>query len=309
MKIAFVMDAIESININTDSTFVLMLLAQQRGHEIYYCEIADLFMDEEPGALMKKVWVERSETCWKLLDKKKMKLKEFNVIFMRKDPPVDQNYIYATYILELASQDTFIINNPSSLRSYNEKLCVFHFSNLTPLSIVSADKTQIRDFQRRVGGKIVVKPIYGHGGKSIFIVDEDDLNQNSLIEMLTEEGGIAVVAQKYLPESRNGDKRIILFNGEPLGAVLRVPQNKDLRANLHVGGQARKTDLTKRDLEICNTLRPWLAKNGLYFTGIDVIGDFLIEINITSPTGIQEINRLNDVQLETTIMSFVELKS
>jgi glutathione synthase len=232
----------------------------------------------------------------------------FDVVWMRKDPPFNQDYIYATYILSLIDQSkTKVINDPRGIRESNEKLYTLYFPEWIPGSIVTKDIEQLNKFLAEEGGEIVVKPLDGHGGEGVFYVREGDRNSNVILETITNFGKQYVLAQRFIKEVSEGDKRIILLNGEPLGAVLRVPKpGGEFRCNFHSGGSPAKSDLTERDIKICKALSRRLKKDGLYFVGIDVIGGYITEINTTSPTGIQEINRLNGVKLEADVIDFVE---
>ena len=307
MKLLFVIDPIERLNTNTDSSFALMLESQKRKHDIFYCELRDLFIEKEkPFAQSKQISVQRSQNYWKLIKENKNELKNFDCIFMRKDPPVDQNYLSATYILELASSQTLIVNNPASLRNFNEKLSVFYFPELIPPTLVSAKIEDIFKFQNDVGGNIVIKPVYGHGGDGVYFLSQKDPNKGSLLQAPTRNETVSIITQKALPEGVLGDKRIILFNGEPIGAIMRVPKKGDFRANLHVGGSCKKTELTKNDNLMCKKAGDFLKKNGVLFAGIDVIGNYLIEINITSPTCLQELDRLNKMNSAAILIDIIE---
>jgi len=307
MKFLFIIDPIESLNTSTDSSFALMLESQKRKHDIFYCELRDLFIEKEkPCAQSKQISVQHSQNYWKLIRENKNELKNFDCIFMRKDPPVDQNYLSATYILERVSQKTLIVNNPASLRNFNEKLSVFYFPDLIPPTLVSAKIEDIFKFQNDVGGNIVIKPVYGHGGDGVYFLSQKDPNKRSLLQALTRNETVSIITQKALPEGVLGDKRIILFNGDPIGAIMRVPKKGDFRANLHVGGSCKKIALTKNDKLICKKVGGFLKKNGVLFAGIDVIGNYLIEINITSPTCLQELDRLNKMNSASILIDIIE---
>ena len=307
MKFAFVMDPIERINPEKDTTFVLMLEAQERGHENFYLELKDLFVrDGIPFGHMAQVQVRRGKKYYTLGRRQTAPVTIMDGIFMRKDPPLSLDYIFATYILSLASQNSFIINDPKGLREANEKMYILNFPEAIPPTIVSKDIARIKGFLEEVGGEIVIKPLFGCGGYSVFYTHKEDKNLNSLLELMTREGTEYIMAQKFLPEYRRGDKRIIMLDGEPIGATLRVPRPDELRGNIHVGGVCHKTTLTKRDRYLCSIVGPRLKKDGLYFVGLDVIGDYITEINVTSPTGVQEIDRLNKTNLEAKVIDFVE---
>jgi glutathione synthase len=236
-------------------------------------------------------------------------LEDLDVILMRKDPPFDMKFFFCTHILSLVDgQKCFVMNDPKGLREANEKLYALRFPEQIPQTIVTGDMRRLKEFMAELGGEMIIKPLDGAGGSGVFYLNEQDRNTNSILEAATENGQKMIMGQRYLPEIRQGDKRIIVLNGEPLGAVLRVPLESETRGNIHVGGQCVKADLTPRDLEICAALSPLLIADGLYFVGLDVIGGFLTEVNVTSPTGIQEINALNGVRLEAPVIDFIEQK-
>jgi len=231
----------------------------------------------------------------------------FDAIFMRKDPPFDIPYLHATQLLDLAQQEgAFVLNNPAGLRAANEKLYALNFPAVIPPTLVSQNPNRIKDFLEELGGEMIIKPIDGHGGSGVFYVHRQDRNLNSLLETATREGREQIIAQRYLPEVRQGDKRLIVLNGTPLGCTLRVPRADEHRGNIHVGGTCVKAEVTPRDREICRELAPRLRQDGLYFVGLDIIGDYLTEVNVTSPTGVQEIDALNNVRLEAQVIDFVE---
>ncbi len=309
LKMAFIMDPVESINTEKDTTFVLMLEAQARGHEVWYLELKDMFVKEAQAYTnATPISLERSEEFYKLGETQTMKLDSFDVVWMRKDPPVNNDFLYATYMLSLLDETkTKVLNNPTGIRESNEKLYSLFFPEIIPQSIVTKNISQLEDFLSESGGEMVVKPLDGHGGEGIFYVRKGDRNANVILEAITKFGTEYIVAQKFIEEVSEGDKRIIILNGEPLGAVLRVPKpGGEFRSNFHSGGSPAKSELTDRDLEICRQIGPRLREDGLYFVGIDVIGGYVTEINTTSPTGIQEINKLDGVKLETQVIEFAE---
>ena len=309
LKMAFVMDPVETINTEKDTTFVIMLEAQARGHEIWYLELKDLFVKEDKAFCnATQITLERSESFYKLGETKTIPLESFDAVWMRKDPPVNNDFLYATYILSLIDESkTKVLNNPTGIRESNEKLYSLFFPEIIPQSIVTKNISQLQEFLVEAGGEMVVKPLDGHGGEGIFYVREGDRNANVILEAITKFGTEYVIGQKFIEKVSEGDKRIIVLNGDPLGAVLRVPKpGGEFRSNFHSGGSPAQSDLTERDLEICETIAPRLRKDGLYFVGIDVIGGYVTEINTTSPTGIQEINVLNSVKLETQVIEFAE---
>ena len=308
LKIGVVMDPVDKIDIDKDTTFVLMLEAQRRGHEIHFMELDDLFVrGGTPDGRYRRLELARAIPHYQLGEYRTGALEEFDTIWMRKDPPFDLKFFFATHLLSLVDQGKcFVMNDPKGLREANEKLYALRFPEQIPQTLVTSDMARLRAFMTDLGGEMIIKPLDGCGGSGVFYLNEQDRNTNSILELATDSGRRMVMGQRYLPEIRQGDKRIIVLNGEPLGAVLRVPLESETRGNIHVGGQCMKTDVTERDREICAALSPLLRADGLYFVGLDVIGNFLTEVNVTSPTGIQEINALNHVCLESNIVDFVE---
>lgn len=303
------MDPVGTINTEKDTTFVLMLEAQARGHEVWYLELKDMFVKEAQAfGNATQISLERSEDFYKLGDTQTLPLESFDAVWMRKDPPVNNDFLYATYILSLIDENkTKVLNNPTGIRESNEKLYSLFFPEIIPQSIVTKNIGQLEEFLSEAGGQIVVKPLDGHGGEGIFYVREGDRNANVILESITKFGTEYVIGQKFIEKVSEGDKRIIILNGEPLGAVLRVPKpGGEFRSNFHSGGSPAKSELTQRDLEICEAIGPRLRKDGLYLVGLDVIGGYVTEINTTSPTGVQEINNLDGVKLETQIIEFTE---
>ena len=307
MKFLFIMDPRESINRETDSTLLMMREAVQRGHNIYYCLVEDMFIEKAtPFTVMRKVEFADCEDIFCLGENEEVSLKDLDAIFMRKDPPCDMDYVYATYILELASEETFILNDPGGVRGANEKLYAMNFPEAIPETIVSKDSGRLKDFLQEVGGEMIIKPLGKCGGEGIFYIHDKDKNINALLETSTQFGKEFIMGQRYIPEIKDGDKRIILLDGEAIGAVSRVPQDDEHRGNIHIGGTGWKCEITKRDRELCNMIAPKLRADGLHFVGLDVIGDWVTEINVTSPTCLVEINSLNNVKLEVKLIDFVE---
>jgi len=308
MTFAFVMDPIEGIDIRTDTTFLLMLEAQRRGHRVLYLEPSDLCIeagrlaaDVHPATLQR-----RAGAHFKLGPRRRLVLDDaVDVVFQRKDPPVDAAYVTTTQLLTLCQQ-ALVLNRPSGILAANEKLYALHFPELMPQTVVTKQIDELRAFMEKLGGEMIVKPLAGKGGEGIFHLQTGDRNLSAILEQATRFGSEWVMAQEYLPEIREGDKRIILVNGEPIGAVLRVPQPGETRANLHVGGRAKRTKLDASDLRIVETIAPKLREDGLFFVGIDVIGGQLTEVNVTSPTGIQEINALEGGTREARVIEAVE---
>jgi glutathione synthase len=302
------MDPIDSVSINEDTTFVLMLEAQRRGHQLLYIDPADLGVSEgrttaiaTPVTLRRELGnhVDKGAPRSVILDE------SVDVAFQRVDPPVDEAYITATQLLGICRR-TLVLNRPESILALNEKLFALHFRELMPQTMVSRDARQLREFMGKLGNEMIVKPLDGKGGEGIFHLTSEDRNIASILEQSTRFGTRPAMAQEYLPAIREGDKRIILLEGEPLGAVLRVPAAKEVRANLHVGGRAAKADVTAGDRRIIDRIAPSLREAGLFFVGIDVIGDKLTEINVTSPTGVQEIDALDGACLEAQVIERVE---
>lgn len=311
LKIGVVMDPIEKINTEKDTTFVLMLEAQKRGHELYYMELDDLSIrGSAPEGHFRRVTVSRSARHCQFGTSGNKPLSWFDVILMRKDPPFDLKYYFATQFLSLADEKKcLVVNDPRGLREANEKLYALSFPELIPPTLVSGNIETLKHFMEEQGGEMVIKPLDGCGGSGVFYLNRKDKNTNAILETATANGQKAIMAQRYLAEVRKGDKRIIVLDGEPLGTLLRIPREDETRSNIHVGGQVVKTDLTARDREICRAMAPSLKRLGLYLVGLDVIGDYLTEVNVTSPTGVQEINAMNKVQLESRIIDFIEKKA
>ena len=309
MKIAFQMDPIESVDINADSTFRLAEEAQNRGHDLYVYTPNDLtFNRRKITAKVRSISLKRiigdhvSFGAIELLD-----LTEFDVIWLRQDPPFDMGYITNTHLLDLVAKETLIVNNPFWVRNLPEKLLVLEFPDLIPDTVISRDLEEIKEFKREFKD-IIIKPLYGNGGAGIFRLKEDDKNLTSLHELFSNMSSEPLIAQAFLPDVKNGDKRIILVDGSPVGAINRVPKAGEIRSNMHVGGKAEPAKLSQRDKEICSAIGPTLKSKGQVFVGIDVIGDYLTEINVTSPTGIQELERFDKKNIAEMIWHAVEEK-
>ena len=310
LAVAIQMDPIDTINIDADSTFALALEAQRRGHALYhYLPQALTLRDGRLYASGRPLEVfRRHGNHHRFGAFEELNLAGFDIVLMRQDPPFDMAYITATHLLELLPEDgPLVVNDPASVRNAPEKLFVLRFKELMPPTLLTLDRAAIDAF-RQEHGEIVLKPLFGNGGAGVFHLRPGDDNLGSLLEMYASVYREPVMVQRYLPEVRQGDKRIILVEGEPVGAVNRVPPEGEARANLHVGGRAQKTGLTVREREICAAIGPSLREQGLVFVGIDVIGDYMTEINVTSPTGIQEIARLDGVDLATNIWDAIEAR-
>jgi glutathione synthase len=309
LEVAVQMDPIASINIDADSTFAMMLEAQARGHTLWHYHVRDLALHGgRVVAHAQPITVQRVKGGhFTLGAARELDLGEVDVVLMRQDPPFDMAYITATHILEHIHPKTLVVNDPASVRNAPEKLFVTHFPELMPETLVTADVRQIRKFRAR-HGDIIIKPLFGNGGAGVFHLRPDDPNMNALVEMFTERSREPLVIQRYVPAVREGDKRIILVDGVAMGAINRVPAAGEARSNMHVGGRPEPTILTGREREICAAIGPELQRRGLIFVGIDVIGGFLTEINVTSPTGLQEIARFDGIHLEKAIWDAIEAK-
>lgn len=309
LRFLFVMDPIEGVDIDADSTFVLMLEAQRRGHEVLYAQLRDLSqLGAEPSVRAQPAELKRQRGDHVRLGAPvELPLSAMSAIFMRKDPPFDSDYLLATQILERAAPEVVMVNAPQALRDYNEKLAALYWPELMPPTLITADRARARAFIREQG-RAVIKPLTGAGGLGVLKLSVDDPNLNSALDLLTAEGRHAIEVQGFIEAVQDGDKRVILLEGEPIGAVNRVAQGGDIRSNLHVGGVAKPAEITARDKEIAAALAPELRRRGLIFVGIDVIGGFLTEVNVTSPTGLQEIDRFDGVSLEGQILDRVQEK-
>ncbi|GEO80859.1 glutathione synthase [Pararhodospirillum oryzae] len=310
LRVAIQMDPIETINITADSTFVLALEAQARGHALYHylpqaLALEDGVLSARAHPLQVRREAGRHATLGPAvtLDLER----DVDVILMRQDPPFDMAYITATHLLERVHPRTLVVNDPASVRNAPEKLFATDFPALAPPTLITIDRAAIAAF-RETHHDIIVKPLYGNGGAGVFHIAPGDENLNALLDLFAERSREPVMVQRYLPAVRAGDKRIILIDGEPAGAVNRVPAAGEARSNMHVGGRPEKCALTARDREICAALGPVLRERGLIFVGIDVIGDYLTEINVTSPTGLQEINRFDDTCLEARVWDAIEAR-
>lgn len=310
MKLLFVVDPLDRLSLAGDTSYALMLEAAARGWPVWTCQIEHLgLVDNDAVADAVPTTVRDAETpadAFATGERAFLRLAEFDAVLMRKDPPVDVNFLHTTWILDHARGKTLLVNDPRGLRELNEHLAVLEFPHLTPPSIVTRSADKLREFQARHGGAMVVKPVDGYGGLGIFVVRDGDPNASSIIETSTGAGTRWTLAQKYLPEAVDGDKRIILADGEPVGAVLRVPASAEARGNLHVGGRAVKATIDARDREIIAEVTPWLRAHGQILVGLDVIGGMLTEINITSPTGVRHASRLDGTNVAGRVLDCFE---
>lgn len=310
MRHLFVVDPLEKLLPNADTSIAFMRQAQARGHRVHTCRVEALTL--RPGS-RPTVLAAPTRTLdgprWYAADTvEALELDAFDVVWMRKDPPIDLEYLYATHILTFAQPTTLVVNAAHALREANEKLFALRFPELSPPTLISRSLVELAAFRGEHGGEMVVKPLGGAGGESVFHIKKDDPNCSTILEVMTGHGRRYVLAQRYLEAIRLGDKRIILIEGEPVGAVNRVPKHGEARANFHAGGKAAATKLTAREREICAALAPTLRAMGIVFAGIDVIGDYLTEVNVTSPTGIREIAALDGVHLEEKVLDAVEAR-
>jgi len=309
LKVAIQMDPIGAIDIDGDSSFRIAEEAQMRGHQLFYYTPDKLSYRE--GRVMARGWPltvrRKMGDHFTLGDEQDIDLSEWDVVWLRQDPPFDMGYITTTHLLDMIHPETLVVNNPFWVRNYPEKLLVLEFPNLTPSTMIARDLETIKEFKAK-HGDIILKPLYGNGGAGVFRLDKNDRNLTSLHELFTGINREPLIAQKFLPAVSNGDKRIILVDGEAVGAINRVPAPGETRSNMHVGGRPEKAELTKRDIEICSIIGPLLRKKGQVFVGIDVIGGYLTEINLTSPTGIQELERFDSINIAEKIWQVIEAK-
>lgn len=299
MNVAFQMDDLSKINFSTDSTISIIIESQLRGNKNYIYLPEDLYIkNNEAYALSSKVSFNvKNPKNYKVCKKRIVKLSNMKIVFVRQDPPFDMSYITSLHILELLdSKKTRVVNEPGGIRNSPEKILIFNFPKLIPPTIVTRSKYQVTEFLKKYK-KAVIKPLYGNGGDGVFLISEKDLNLNQIIEKFISGNKEPFMVQKYLPEIMKGDKRIILINGKPVGVVARVPKKNDIRSNIHIGGSAKKASISKSDRAICNAIGPELKKRKLFFVGIDVIGKYLTEINVTSPTCLREIRQLSNVNI------------
>jgi len=309
LRVAFQMDPIEAVDIDGDSSFRIALEAQLRGHEVFvYTPDRLSFREGRVMAQAQAATLQRTHgdhvTLGPVVD---LDLATLDVVWLRQDPPFDMSYITTTHLLDMIHPETLVVNDPFWVRNYPEKLLVLRFPDLTPPTMIARDLATIRAFKAE-HGDVILKPLYGNGGAGVFRLDPNDRNLASLHELFSGINREPLIVQKYLPAVSKGDKRIILVNGDPVGAINRVPAAGETRSNMHVGGRAEKVELTERDREICAAIGPLLREKGQIFVGIDVIGDWLTEINLTSPTGLQELERFDGTNSAALIWEAIEAK-
>ncbi|WP_377474201.1 MAG: glutathione synthase [Microcoleus anatoxicus] len=316
MKFAFIIDPLDRLIPGHDSSVALMEAAQTLGHEVWVTQANELSViggktwgmlspvTLTPVKLVDGRWV-AAEVWYEVEAPTLQPLEAMDAVFMRTDPPVNVPYLYATYLLDyIDPAKTLVVNSPQGLRDANEKMYALQFEGAIPETIVSQSKQVIRQFVEKKGAA-VLKPLGGKAGEGILFLEKGDRNLNSLVEISTHQGSVPVMVQTYLPEAKEGDKRIILLNGKPIGAINRIPTGNEFRGNMAVGGRVAKTEISDRELQICSQLAPVLQRDGLYFVGIDIIGGYLTEVNVTSPTGIREIDLFNGVSLGKEVIEWV----
>ncbi len=307
LHVAIQMDPIDKMDIIGDTSFALGLEAQERGHHLWYYTPDRLsYKEGQISACGQALTLfDNPKRFFKTGVLEQRQLRDMDVVLMRQDPPFDMAYITSTHLLEMLPARTFVVNNPAEVRNAPEKLLVTRFADLMPPTVISRDLNLIRAFRTK-HEDIIIKPLFGNGGAGVFRLQPDDQNLNALLEMFFSQNREPIMVQAYLPEVRKGDKRIILIDGRPVGAINRIPPDGEARSNLHVGGAAHHVELTERDRYICEQIGPELKQRGLLFVGIDVIGDYLTEINVTSPTGIREIHRFTGINCASRLWEVVE---
>jgi len=307
MNYVFLMDPLETVKVDKDTTFTLMLEAKSRGNHIFFLPEGGILFKENQLVFNLNEVTPQKDPDNPFVDHKPQTLsqEDVDVLFIRNDPPFDQQYLMNTWLLDLASDVIPMINHPNGIRTVNEKIWMTRFSSSIPRTLISRNKSDILEFIVKEKN-VVCKPTDGYGGQSIFQVRQKDLNRNVIVETLTHNFTREIIVQAFVEDSRKGDKRILLLNGKPLGAVLRIHSDEDHRNNFFSGGRATLSQITNRDHEIIDLIKPELKQLGLHFVGIDLLGDYLTEINVTSPTCLQEINRLNNVKLEEEVIDFTE---
>lgn len=318
MRVLFLMDPMQTVATQKDTTFAFMLAAAARGHQCFHAQPLDLDVNQgvlEVRAAEVEVWRRQTEEGsqdegWRLGERAIGKVAGFDAVMIRKDPPFDATYAYMTQLLETVRDETCIVNDPRGLRDANEKLYTLHFTRWMPRTLVTASPKRVRQFVEEIGGRAVMKPLDGMAGAGVFLLNADDRNFNAIVEAtIGEHGERFGMVQEFLPAARVGDKRILLIDGEPLGAILRVPAANEARANLHVGGTAEAVVITDDEREMIADLAPRLRADGLHFVGLDVIGGKLTEVNVTSPTGIQQMMRFDGQDYAGRVMAWVEKRA
>jgi len=311
VRFVVIMDPPATVIVDQDTTFALMLEAQNRGHRVDHCLQRDLYLDEG------RLWARVRRARMQSIRERPIELGEFepvclhdvDAVLVRTDPPFDSDYLWCTLMLDRVKADTLVVNDPHGLRQANEKLYACYFPEFMPRTLVTSDKAMIKGFVERVGGRAVIKPLGGAGGEGVMVLARGDLNLNAIIEATTHHGKRVAMIQEFLPAVKEGDKRILVLEGDPLGAILRVPQQDDVRSNIHVGGSVVQAEITAAERRMIDSLAPRLLQDGLHFVGIDVIGGKLTEVNVTSPTGIQQMSRLDGINYSERVIAWIEDRS
>jgi glutathione synthase len=310
VRFLFVMDPYAGMIPDKDTSFAFMRASLARGHEVLHCRPEQLYSENgQVGALACSLVVSDRAPHVTSSPAQRERLAELDAVFIRKDPPFDAAYLHMTQELDLVKDQTLVLNDPSAVRDANEKLYALRFARFMPPTLVSSDERQLIEFVSRVGGRAVIKPLDGAGGSGVAVLGESDVNLRPLIGLLTAEGRRVAMVQEFQPEVVKGDKRVLLLDGQVLGVIRRVPQNGDIRANIHVGGRVEATDLSEAERELCSVVGGHLRAVGLWFVGLDLIDGKLIEINVTSPTGIQELGRLTSTTPEDRVIEWVEARA
>jgi glutathione synthase len=310
MRFVYVMDPMAGLLPDKDTTFAFQRASQMRGHVSLHCLARDLFVHlGDLFARVRPVTVSAEAPHYSLGEGFDVRIADTQAVFIRKDPPFEQEYLYATLLLELVRNRTLVINDPRGIRDANEKLYALHFARHSPRTTVTADRARILSFVDEVGGKAVIKPLDGAGGAGVLLLEKGDRNTRAIIDLLTGEGRRLVMLQEYLPAVREGDKRVLLLDGQLLGAINRVPRADDLRSNIHVGGTVVPTEVTAEERAVIESIAPRLRADGLIFVGLDMIGGKLTEVNVTSPTGIQELSRHVGRDVAADVISWVERRA
>ena len=309
MRHLFILDPLDALHVAADTSVAFIREAWRRGHRVDACGVGDLGQrDGVPFVQADQVVAGPAGGAWYARERRlRDDMSAYDAVWMRKDPPLDDAYLFATMLMSRA-EGPVMVNEPEALRDQNEKLFALEFPELCPTTLVSRSVEELLSFRDELGGEMIVKPLDGNGGREVFHITSGDRNARAIVEAGTSGGQRLLLAQRYVPAVRDGDKRIILIDGDPAGAVLRVPAADEARANLHVGARAERVGLTARDREICARIGPRLRELGVLFAGIDVLGEFLTEINITSPTGLREIEQLDGVALEAQVLDVVEAR-
>ena len=302
MNIGFQMDAIDKLDFKTDSSLPIILESQKRKNKNFYFLPSTLtYKNNHLYAQAREIFFKNNKLSNYIIgNKRQLKVDRFDYVFIRQDPPYNMEYITSLHLLEQVKDSTKFINNPNGIRNAPEKISMLAHKKIIPETIITRSKTEVKSFIKKYGMS-VIKPLYGNGGESIFLLDQDDENYNQIIETFIDKQKEPFIVQKFLKEIKNGDKRIILIDGKPIAALRRIPKKNEIRSNIHVGGSCEVTEISKNDLRICNEIKNFLQSEGLFFVGIDIIGEYLTEINVNSPTCIQEIKKLHGIDISKVI--------